>query len=495
MALNIAGTVADLRRAFNTGKTKDLAWRKQQLRQLIKLVSENEKELVAALHKDLSTPRIQISIVDASAVITDAEEVIENIDSWAKSKSVSLPLTSQPAKGYTVREPYGISLIIGAWNFPVQLLGVPLVGAIAGGNCVLLKPSEVAVNASAFWAKYIPKYMDNECIKVIEGGVTETTEILKQKFDVILYTGNSMVGRIVMKAASEHLTPVILELGGKNPCIVSEDCTALEVAASRICWGKFLNVGQICLSPDSIYIHERHYDKMIELFKKKIHEFYGNDPFTAVDYSRVINERHVDRVAKLLEGQKITYGGKVDRQNRYIEPTIVENAPKDSPICQEEIFGPVMNLIKYSNLDDLLKEIQTKPKPLAFYLFSNSQKTIKKVVKETSSGGLCVNDVLVQGQVALPLGGVGESGMGCYHGKYSFKAFTHRKVVVERGTSMDPAVRYPPYNDAKFKMFSFFTFKAGKIVKKIAALKYVVLIAGLAYLTNYVMNNYTVVHK
>eukprot|EP00029_Vermamoeba_vermiformis_P005519 TRINITY_DN1940_c0_g1_i2.p2 TRINITY_DN1940_c0_g1~~TRINITY_DN1940_c0_g1_i2.p2 ORF type:complete len:235 (-),score=67.86 TRINITY_DN1940_c0_g1_i2:52-756(-) len=234
---------------------------------------------------------------------------------------------------------------------------------------------------------------------------------------------------------------------------------------------------------------------MIELFKKKIHTFFGEDPAKSIDYSRVINERHVDRIAKLLEGQKITYGGKVDRQNRYIEPTIVENAPKDSAICQEEIFGPVMNLIKYSDLDQVLKEIQTKPKPLAFYLFSNSQKTIDKVVRETTSGGFCVNDVLLQGQVAVPLGGVGESGMGSYHGKHSFKAFTHRKTVIERGTSMDPAVRYPPYNDTKFKMFSFFTFKAGKIAKRIASLKYPVVIVGLAYLTNYLVNNYTIVHK
>ncbi|MDF2179168.1 aldehyde dehydrogenase family protein [Aliiglaciecola sp. CAU 1673] len=447
----IASTVKHLSTSFASGLTRPLAWRKTQLEQLKRLASEREEEIMAALKADLGKCQLESWTSEVGFLISEIDHAISHLGKWSKPRRVSTPIIAMPGKSYIQPDPKGVVLIIGAWNYPFQLTLAPLIPAIAAGNCALIKPSELAPNTSALIAKLIPKYLDRDAFAVVEGGVPETTEVLKQRFDHILYTGGEAVGKIVMRAAAEHLTPVTLELGGKSPCIVASDCD-LEVTASRIAWAKWMNVGQTCIAPDYVLVEKAFADKLIEAIKAKLKDFYGDDPAKSSDYGRIINQRHFDRIAGYLNGVDVTYGGQMDRDARYMAPTIVLNPPKDSALMQEEIFGPILPIVPLETIEQSVAFINARHKPLALYLFTGSSQLEQQVLENTSAGSVCINDAMMfMTNAELPFGGVGNSGMGAYHGQWGFDTFSHLKAVMKRSTWFDINWRYPPFNAHKLK--------------------------------------------
>ncbi len=452
---DIADGVAALRTAFDEGTTRPLSWRRKQLSGIIKMIDEREADLIEALQKDLGRPAIEGWVGDLALTHAEAEYALDHLDEWCQSKSTRwLPLVQQPAKVESMQEPLGVVLVIGPWNYPLQLVLTPLVGAIAAGNCVAIKPSEVSANASKVLAELLPKYVDSSCVKVFEGGVPETTALLEQRFDHIFYTGNGTVGRIVMTAAAKHLTPVTLELGGKSPCLFAEDvCRSksdLAVAVRRTIWAKYFNAGQTCTAPDYVLIPRSHKEQFVRLCGQTIEELYGSNPQESVDYGRVINERHVERIQGLFEGTQVLLGGQVDRDERYIAPTIVEAEREDAKILEEEIFGPVLLVVPYDSIQDAISFIRDRPKPLVLYLMAGSSSVQDRVLRETSSGGVCINDLHAQMAVSdFSFGGVGESGFGQYHGDWTFRTFSHAKSILYKGFKLDPAIRYPPYTESK----------------------------------------------
>jgi aldehyde dehydrogenase (NAD+) len=331
----------------------------------------------------------------------------------------------------------------------VQLAIAPLAAAIAAGNCAVVKPSEVTPHVSAALARLVPKYLDREAVALVEGGVPETQALLAERWDHIFYTGNCRVGRIVMEAAAKHLTPVTLELGGKSPCIVDRDCD-LDVAARRITWGKFLNAGQTCVAPDYVLVQEGRCDELVERMAHYVREFYGDDPKRSPDLARIVNDAHLDRLSKLLESGKPVVGGQVDRAERYVAPTILRDVPPDAPAMQDEIFGPILPVLPFGDLDEAIAFVNARSKPLALYVFTARPEVEQAVLSRTSAGGVCVNAVLWHlGNPSLPFGGVGDSGMGTYHGRHGFLTFSHRKPVLKKSTRADPKVAYPPYTRFK----------------------------------------------
>jgi aldehyde dehydrogenase (NAD+) len=447
----IVELVARLRKTFDAGVTRPLEWRLAQLHQFAAMVHDNEDAMLEALRADLGKPEFEAWIGETSFVMAELKYTIKRLPKWIKPKRVKAPLPVLPAKARLVREPLGVVLIIAPWNYPLQLALGPMIGAIAGGNAVVLKPSEVAPASSALLARLIPKYFDPEAIAVVEGGVPETTKLLEQRFDHIFYTGNGTVGRIVMEAAAKHLTPVTLELGGKSPCIVDQDVD-LDVAARRIVWGKFFNAGQTCVAPDYVLVHESIEKPLLERISANIKSFYGDDPKESTSYARVVNERHHQRLTRLLGSGEVVVGGDADVKQRYLAPTVLKNVSPDSPVMQDEIFGPILPVLSVPNVEAAIDFVNAHAKPLALYVFTRNKQHARDVLERTSSGGACVNDVvshLVPPE--LPFGGVGPSGMGAYHGRATFDTFTHQKSVLDKGTSVDPALRYPPYNKDKFK--------------------------------------------
>jgi aldehyde dehydrogenase (NAD+) len=359
---------------------------------------------------------------------------------------------AQPGRSYIRPEPKGVVLVIAPWNYPLSMVTAPLVGAVAAGNCVVMKPSEITRHTSAAIATILPRYLDNDAFAVVEGGVPETTELLAEPFDHILYTGNERVGRIVMEAAAKHLTPVTLELGGKSPCLI--DRTAdLEVAASRIAWGKFINAGQTCVAPDHVLVHREVADRFVDVLARRIAEFYGKDPEQSPDFCRIASERHAERFAKLLAGQNVRVGGQVDVAKRYVAPTVVLDPPHDSELMREEIFGPVLPVITVDEMHEAIKFVADRPKPLALYLFTKSKVLERAVLTRLSAGSVCVNDaVIFMVSPELPFGGIGNSGMGRYSGWYGFETFSHMKPVMKRSFWFDAPMRYPPYTEMKAKL-------------------------------------------
>jgi aldehyde dehydrogenase (NAD+) len=463
---SIPGLVAALRKTWKSGKTLDVEWRLQQLRQLVKLLKENENKIIAALKADLrSTDLIASAEVDSS--MKEAKTAIDNLHTWMKPEEKSVPLVHKPGSGCIVKEPYGLVLIISPWNYPISLLLKPLVGALAAGNVVCLKPSEVSGNCSRVLADLIPRYLDQDAVVVVEGAVEETQALLREAWDYIFYTGNGKVGREIMKAASANLTPVTLELGGKSPVILDSHVN-LDVAARRLCWAKFtINAGQTCVAPDYILVTKDMEKPLLEKMAATLKEFYGDNPKDTRDYSRIINERHTERVAALIEGHDVFLGGEVDVKDHYIAPTILTNVDTNSKVMQEEIFGPVLPIVPVNSVDEAIDFINDRPKPLALYIFSNSTATQDKVLKSTFSGGVAINDAILQVVCPeLPFGGVGESGMGAYNGKHTFDTFTHRKSVLKRAVWSDPSLRYPPYTESKLKWLKFLggEFKVSKWV-------------------------------
>ena len=451
----IPAALRRIRARFATGVTKDRTWRDQQLAGIERMVRECEKEIFEALHADLGKPEIEALSTEITYVANDAAHARKHLSKWMKPTRVSTPLVVKPAKAEIYSEPLGVVLIIAPWNYPFQLLMAPLIGPIAAGNCAILKPSEVTPHTSAMIAKLLPRYLDPTCFEVIEGGVKETTKLLEERFDHIFYTGNGTVGRIVMRAAAEHLTPVTLELGGKSPAIV--DATAdLDVAAHRIVWGKFFNAGQTCVAPDHVLVEESVHDALVTRMVAAVREFYGDQPQDSDSYARIVNEKHHDRLVKLLDApgkHEVACGGTHDRSDRYIAPTILTDVHDDSPTMADEIFGPILPVLAMRDVDQAIARVNAHDKPLALYVFSSDTATQEKVLAETSSGGASVNHIWLHlACPELPFGGVGESGIGAYHGHHSFDLFSHKKSVLKKPTALDPTILYPPYTDLKTKL-------------------------------------------
>jgi aldehyde dehydrogenase (NAD+) len=449
--LSIPKLVSGVRTTFDAGRSRSLAWRQKQLAGLRRFIREREREILGALHADVGKSALEGYSTELGFTLSDIDYIDKRLPGWLKPERVSVPLISQPGSARVYREPLGVVLIISPWNYPFQLLIDPLVGALAAGNCAILKPSEVSPATSAVIARWLPEYVDHEAVKVVEGGVAETTALLAEQFDHIFYTGNGTVGRVVMAAAVKHLTPVTLELGGKSPCYVDRDAD-LEVAARRIAWGKFTNAGQTCVAPDYILAHAAIHDRLLDLLGSTIKSFYGGDPKHSADYGRIVNARHHQRLMKLMGSGRIVVGGEADEAARYIAPTVLRDVSPDSPVMCDEIFGPILPVLSVSGPDEAVRFVNARPKPLALYVFSSSEATQERILGATSAGGVSINHTLFHLAVhGLPFGGVGESGMGAYHGRLSFETFTHRKAVLRKPTSIDPSLLYPPYDETKTK--------------------------------------------
>ncbi|XP_059175799.1 aldehyde dehydrogenase family 3 member B1-like [Physella acuta] len=450
-SLDFGQVVKELRTSFASGKTKDRKWRESQLKGIVRLFEENESKIQEVLYKDLHKHKAEGAIMESVICINDAIHAINSLSDWMKPEKVAKGAIYMMDSAYVHKEPLGVTLIIGAWNYPIQLTMLPLIGAIAAGNCAVIKPSEMAEASAKFIEEYLPKYVDNDCIRVINGAVKETTELLKLRFDHIFYTGNSMVGKIVMEAAAKYLTPVILELGGKSPVYVDKD-TNLEVVARRLCWGKFCNAGQTCIAPDYVMCPRDIQDELIKNVKSSIEEFYTKDPKSSDSFGRIINQRHFQRLQNLKKGGTVAYEGEDDEKECYICPTVFKDVKLTDPIMQEEIFGPLLPLVPVKDHDEAIDIINGREKPLSLYIFTNNKHIKDDFRLKTSSGALVINDTVVHaGLPSLPFGGVGNSGMGSYHGKFSFDAFSHNKPVLDKSLGMDQvnALRYPPYTEKK----------------------------------------------
>jgi aldehyde dehydrogenase (NAD+) len=437
---------------FNTNVTKDVDFRVAMLKKLLNIMKSNEGLLDEAIYKDFKKSSFENYATELSIVYHDINEAISKLKGWSKRISVATNMANLPASSYIIPEPLGVTLTIGAWNYPYQLTLAPLVPALAAGNTAIIKPSELALNTSNIMAKLINENFDAEYLHVVEGGVEETTELLKQKFDKIFYTGGSVVGKIIMKAAAEHLTPVTLELGGKSPTFVFKDAN-LKITAKRLVWAKFLNGGQTCIAPDYILAEKGVKEKLIAEIKNQISEIHGHDPQQSEAFVRIINPRHYKRIMQLIDEKKVVIGGETDESDLYISPTVMDNVSFDDAVMQEEIFGPVLPIIEFDDLDWAIKMIKERPKPLALYVFSSSDKTRDKIFFEVSFGGGAVNDAVMHlTNPKLPFGGVGHSGMGSYHGKAGFDAFSHYKSILDKSTLIEPPIKYPPYSDWKRKV-------------------------------------------
>ncbi len=433
----------DLRMHFDSGRTLPLGWRQRQLTGLLRFCYENRNPILKALSADLGKPAQEAMMADILSVGMEIAALKFNLKSYVRPKRVSTPLPLRPAESYIHKDPLGVVLIIGAWNYPVQLTLIPLAGAIAAGNCAIVKPSEIAPHTSALLATKLKNYIDSDCIRFIEGGPEETQRLLSQRFDHIFYTGSGAIGRIVMKAASDNLTPVTLELGGKSPCLVDRDVD-MDVTARRIALGKFMNAGQTCIAPDYVLVHRQAENALLDKLRTAIHDFYGQYPKSSRNYARIVNERHFERVARFLnDGEKVA-GGDYDKESLYIAPTVIRNVSPESPVMSEEIFGPVLPVIGVDSMKAALAFVRARPKPLACYLFSRDERLQRRVVEHTSSGGVCINHTIMHaGNPSLPFGGVGPSGMGSYHGKRTFETFVHQKSVLKKPFWMDAKFFYP----------------------------------------------------
>ena len=444
---------ADLRATYNSGHTRPLAWRKHQLEQMIKMLEENEPEFLAALKTDLGKPTVEGFITDIAFITGEIKLMLKNLKKWNKPQRVPTPLVTMPAKSQLIPEPLGVVLVIAPWNYPIQLLLVPAAGAIAAGNAVVMKPSEVSAATSEVLARLVPKYLDQKAITLVEGGVPETTALLAEHFDHIFYTGNGTVGRIVMAAAANNLTPVTLELGGKSPVIIDESAN-IRVTARRIAWGKWLNAGQTCVAPDYILVNEKVRQPFLDELGKAITDFFGADPQTSESYGRIVSPRHFDRLKSLMSGGKVVIGGETNAESRYVAPTVLADVDMSSALMNEEIFGPLLPVISITSTKQAIDFVTARPHPLALYVFAENKSVVNEVLAKTTAGGMTVNGTLMHlTSPHLPFGGIGESGMGGYHGKSGVRLFQHMKPVLSRGTKLDPSLAYPPYTDKKAKLF------------------------------------------
>lgn len=447
----------DSKAFFNTQQTKDISFRKEQLKKLSKAIKSYESDILEALYTDLGKNKVEAYATEIGITLKSIKNARKELKNWTKTKNVDTPLYLFPTKSYIKKEPYGTVLIIAPFNYPFQLVFEPLIGAIAAGNTAIIKPSELTPNVSRVIKRLINETFDANYIEVIEGGIEETQTLIHLPFDYVFFTGSENVGKIVYQAASENLVPVTLEMGGKSPVIVDETAN-IKVASERICFGKFTNAGQTCVAPDYILVHESVKDDLITALSKTLREFYGQNIQQSPDYGRIVNLKHYHRLTSLLNSAQmnIVFGGHSDEDERYIEPTLLDHVTNDSAIMQEEIFGPILPILTYQSLDEAIAFIHQRPKPLSLYLFSEDENATQRVINELSFGGGAINDTLMHlANPKLPFGGVGASGMGRYHGKYSFDTFTHEKSYIFKSTRLESGVHLPPYK-GKFKYIKAF---------------------------------------
>ena len=434
---------------YLSGETLSVKFRIEKLRLLKKVIKDNEEKLLSALKKDLNKSNFEGYVTEIGILYQEIDYAIKNVKKWAKREKKRTDIVYFPAKSYIYKQPYGVVLIISPFNYPIQLAFSPLIGAISAGNCAIIKPSEYAINSAMVIEEIINSTFDKRYINVIDplGGKETVSELLSLKFNYIFFTGSVRVGKIVMEAASKNLIPVTLELGGKSPCIVDKDAN-IKLSAKRIVWGKYLNVGQTCVAPDYVYVHKDVKEKLLKEMVKEIESEYGKDAKKSEDYARIIRKEEVKRLQGYLDEGEIYYGGEVDIEDRYISPTILTNIKENSKILEEEIFGPKFPVYEFEDITKVIEYVNSKERPLALYYFSEDKNKIETVLSSTTSGGVTINDTIIHvSSTHIPFGGVGNSGMGNYHGKASFDTFTHKKSVVKRSTLMEFPFRFPPYKD------------------------------------------------
>lgn len=442
--------------AFLKNQTRSLAYRKAQLSHLARMLLEQEKEWIQALSLDLGKSRFESITNELGVLHQELRHTIKHLPRWMKQRKVFTPFVHFPSRSWVTYEPKGVVLIIGPWNYPLQLILSPLIGAIAAGNCAVIKPSEFAPHTSLCLSRWLPHYLDPACFSVALGGAEETKQLLELPWNHIFFTGSTRIGRLIAQKAASSLIPVTLELGGKSPCIVEEP-SDVALAAKRIVWGKLLNAGQTCIAPDYLLVHQSDKQALVEALQKAIVQFYGKDPSKNPDYGKIIHEAHCNRLANLLKGQSILAGGTWDIKNRYFAPTLVDEPKWDSPLMQEEIFGPILPILSYSSLKEAIQYIARLPAPLTTYAFSHSQEILDYIQLQTKSGSLCINDTLSQvASPYLPFGGFGQSGMGMYHGEWSFQTLSHTRPLFIRSNWLDLPLRYPPYTSFKTNVARFF---------------------------------------
>ncbi|HOV63299.1 MAG TPA: aldehyde dehydrogenase [Spirochaetia bacterium] len=444
--------VENAHRYFLTDATKPLAFRLEQLKSLRDAIQSYEERILAALKADLHKSAFEGYMTEVGMVLDELRFVMRHLRQWAQKKPVATPIAQFHGRSFIAPEPYGVVLIMSPWNYPFQLSMTPLIGAIAAGNCAVVKPSAYAPHVSQVIADMIASCFDPSFVHIVQGGRKENEDLLKQKFDYIFFTGGEAVGHTVMEAAAKHLTPLTLELGGKSPCIVDKTAQ-IGRAARRITFGKFLNAGQTCVAPDYVLVQEDVKDSLIEGIMAVIHEFFLDEGYIEENYPHIINEKHFDRLMALMEGERILTGGRGVREKRFIEPTVLDGITFESRIMQEEIFGPILPIITFTDIDEVIATLKTRPKPLALYLFTTDKVTERTVLESVSFGGGCINDTIIHLATSrMGFGGVGESGMGSYHGKHSFDTFTHYRSIVKKYNWIDLPLRYHPYTKLKLKV-------------------------------------------
>jgi aldehyde dehydrogenase (NAD+) len=454
MAASYGELIDGLRQTFESGRTRPIEWRRQQLQGLVSFLTEHEDELTQALAEDLGRPPFEAYGTDIGLVRMHLRDLARHVGTWSKPTRVKAGLLSLPGTAEVIHEPLGVVLVIAPWNYPIQLLLEPVGAALAAGNCVVAKPSELAPATASVMARHLHRFVDPDAVALVEGGVPETTALLENRFDHVFFTGSTAVGKVVMTAAAKHLTPVTLELGGKSPTIVAADAD-LAVAARRIAWAKLVNAGQTCIAPDYVLVERQVRDELVDRLQSAITDFYGSNPKSSSDLGRIVNPRHHDRLTGLLSGSggTVACGGESDPATRYLAPTIVVDPDLDSGLMSEEIFGPILPIVSIDSVEDAIAFVNERPKPLALYVYSKSKQIADRILSRTSSGGACVNHSLVHILPDhLPFGGVGPSGIGAYHGKAGFDVFSHHKSVLRKPTFPDPKLMYPPYAGWKAKV-------------------------------------------
>lgn len=450
-----AEQIDQLRESFDQGITRPVDWRRDQLGALLGLLRTHADELIDALADDMGKPRVEAHFTDIGFTASDIAHTRSHLEKWTRPRRAKLRLQDRPGRGHVIAEPLGVSLVIAPWNYPVQLSLAPLATALAAGNTVALKPSELVPTTSALLARLLRQTLDPAAVRVFEGGPEVATELLEQRFDHIFFTGSTTVGRVVAQAAARHLTPTILELGGKSPVIVADDAN-IDIAARRIAWGKGVNAGQTCIAPDYVLVAERLKEELVAGMTAAFERYYGADPLRSPDLASIVNERHFDRVRGLLDGHggEVACGGTVDENTRKVAPTIVVEPNPDRPMMHEELFAPILPVVGVPDLDVAIDAVNARPKPLALYVFGGDD-NVERVVGATSSGGVCVNQVMMHiGPPDLPFGGVGDAGHGRYHGRAGFDALSNLKPVYQRPLRPDFSFIYPPYTKLKAKLLT-----------------------------------------
>ncbi|NXK16052.1 AL3B1 dehydrogenase, partial [Arenaria interpres] len=446
-----AGLVTRLRATWLSGKTRPMEFRVAQLEALGRFLDEKKQKILEATALDMGKPRFEAEFSEILLCKNELHETLNNLSHWMKDEHVCKNTATRLDSAFIRKDPYGVVLIIAPWNYPINLVLVPLIGAIAAGNCVIVKPSEMTKNSEKLVAEALPSYLDRDCFAVVTAGAQGTTRLLENKFDYIFYTGSPSVGKIVMMAAAKHLTPVTLELGGKNPCYVSDTCD-VQIVAQRVAWGRFFNAGQTCIAPDYVLCSVEMQEKLLVALSKVVNDFYGSNPQKSPNFGRIVGDKQFQQLQEMLCSGQVVIGGETDKAQRYIAPTVLVDVQPSDPIMQEEIFGPILPIITVANVDEAIDFINSRERPLVVYAFSSNSKVVNQVLERTSSGGFCGNDTLMHVTLtSLPFGGMGSSGLGMYHGKFTFDTFSHHRGCLHRNLGLEAfnAMRYPPYSQQK----------------------------------------------